>query len=62
MNFFDLPTLIFCSFLDNEEIIVIKCVSGKKSRGHRPFTVYNKLATVQSEKLYVIERSYQVFC
>ena len=35
LNFLQLPTLIFCSFLDNVEIIVKKSVSEKKSRGHR---------------------------
>ena len=35
VKFFQLPTLIFCSFLDSVEIIVNKSVSGKKSRGHR---------------------------
>ena len=32
--FLKLPTIIFCSFLDNVEIIIIKSVSEKKSRGH----------------------------
>ena len=40
-EFFYLPTLIFISFLDNVEIIVIKCVSGKKSKGHWPFKSIN---------------------
>ena len=32
---FYLPTLTFCSFLDNVEMTVMKSVSEKKSRGHR---------------------------
>ena len=56
MKFFQLPTLIFCSFLDSVEIIVNKSVSGKKSRGHHTFKI------VKSRKSYGIGHlSYHLF-